>query len=143
MLPYGLVHRRGHWYVVGPDKGSPDIKVYRLDRAADVTAGPTAGAFDRPKGFRASDAIPGAPWEAGPDDLTATVAFDAPLAWWARRQLTGRAQVTEAPDGSLVAEIPVANPEAFIGWVLGFDDGAEIIAPPELREGLLARVTAR
>jgi hypothetical protein len=34
----------------------------------------------------------------------------------------------------------VANPEALIGWVLSFEDGAEIVAPVELRQRLVARV---
>ena len=36
--------------------------------------------------------------------------------------------------------VPVANPEAFIGWLLSFDDNAELIAPPELRQRLIDRV---
>jgi hypothetical protein len=35
----------------------------------------------------------------------------------------------------------VANPEAFIGWLLAFDDKAELVAPPELRSRLISRVT--
>ena len=38
--------------------------------------------------------------------------------------------------------IPVAHPDAFIGWVLGFVDQAEIVAPRELRDRLLERVGA-
>ncbi len=141
--PYGLVHRRGHWYVVGPENDSPAvIKAFRLDRTEGLEAAGSAGEFVRPEGFRASDAIPDAPWEAGGEDVIATVRFDAPMAWWARRQLTAAATVTEHGDGSFDATLPVANPEAFIGWVLAFDDHAAILAPPELRDRLLARVGA-
>jgi predicted DNA-binding transcriptional regulator YafY len=28
----------------------------------------------------------------------------------------------------------VASPAAFIGWIIGFEDAAEIIAPAELRQ---------
>lgn len=139
--PYGLVHRRGHWYVVGADEGGDGtVKAYRLDRADKLEAGDRAGAFERPRGFRASDAIPEAPWEAGAEDLVATVRFDAEMAWWARRQLTGRSTVDEQADGSLMTRIPVANPDAFIGWLLAFDDGAEILEPPSLRERFVDRV---
>ncbi len=48
--------------------------------------------------------------------------------------------MTEADDGAIVATVPVANPDAFVGWVLSFDAAAEIIAPAGMRERLLARV---
>ena len=141
MMPYGLVHRRGHWYVVGAETLDADtVKAFRLDRASDLTAGNAIGAFERPDGFRASDAIPQAAWEAGADDMTATVRFDASVAWWARRQLTGRSRVEEAADGSLTVSLPVANPDAFIGWLVGFDDHVELLTPVDLRERFVARV---
>jgi predicted DNA-binding transcriptional regulator YafY len=38
--------------------------------------------------------------------------------------------------------LPVANRDAFIGWVLGFGPDAEVLAPDELRRQVLARVEA-
>ncbi len=139
VAPYGLVHRRGHWYVVGPEvRPESDIKVFRLDRAVGVTAGEHPGVFERPAGFRASDTIPEAPWQAGGEDLEARVVFDPEIAWWARRQLGAGSVITDRPDGGIEVVTPVASPETFIGWVLGFDDAAEIVGPPELRRRLLA-----
>ncbi|MCP3974897.1 MAG: WYL domain-containing protein [bacterium] len=141
VAPYGLVHRRGHWYVVGPESADLNvIKAFRLDRAENLTLSDQPDQFVRPKEFRASDAIPQAPWEAGGEDLVAEVLFDADLAWWAQRQLTGRVEAKTDADGTLRASIPVANVEAFLAWMLSFDDRAEILGPPELREALLARV---
>lgn len=140
--PYGLVHRRGHWYVVGPEKDDDNIKVFRLDRATDVRAGEQPSVFSRPAGFSAADSIPEAPWETGADDMEATVRFDADMAWWARRQITGRATVDEHDDGSITARLPVSNPDAFVGWVLAFEDRAVIESPPELRSMLVSRVRA-
>lgn len=137
---YGLVHRRGHWYVVGDDAGV--VKVFRLDKAEGVSAGPETDAFERPQGFRAADFIPEAAWEAGGDDMVASVRFDAEMAWWAQRQIGNRGHVVALADGAIEAEIPVANAEAFIGWLLSFDDKAELLAPAELRERLVARVGA-
>jgi predicted DNA-binding transcriptional regulator YafY len=123
VAPYGLVHRRGHWYVVGPERSElAVVKAFRLDRAGNVRIGDQPGQFERPAGFRASDSIPQAPWEAGADDLTAEVVFDADLAWWAKRQLSGRVEAKEDAAGSLYAWIPVANVDAFLAWMLSFDD---------------------
>jgi proteasome accessory factor B len=140
--PYGLVHRRGHWYVIGPEHGNGRVKVFRVDRVSAVVLGDIPDAFDRPAGFRAVDAIAEAPWEAGPEDTEAEVSFDASVAWWARRQLVGSTEVEERADGSLRARLRVANPDAFVGWMLSFDDAAEILAPDELRNRLIERVKA-
>lgn len=138
VAPYGLVHRRGHWYVVGAEGDA--VKVFRMDKTRGVAAGEQPDSFVRPRGFRAADAIPETPWEAGGDDLVAKVYFDEEMAWWARRQIGNRSTITDGPNGGLTASIPVANPEAFIGWLLSFDDTAELLGPLELRNRLLVRV---
>lgn len=138
VAPYGLVHRRGHWYLVGEEAGT--VKVFRMDRVGSMEPGAEPNAFTRPTGFRAADAIPETPWEAGAEDIEAKVRFDAAIAWWARRQIGGRGSLVELPDGSIEAGVKVANPEAFLGWLLSFDDAAELLDPPELRAALLARV---
>jgi predicted DNA-binding transcriptional regulator YafY len=138
--PYGLVHRRGHWYLLGVEKAATEVRAYRLDRATEVTVGDKAEAFERPKGFSAAKALSAAPWDAGSEDLVATVVFDAAGAWWAERQLTSAATAMTHDDGSMTVTLPVANRDAFIGWVIGFDDHAEITAPQELRDDIIARV---
>jgi predicted DNA-binding transcriptional regulator YafY len=137
--PYGLVHRRGHWYLVGATTDR-DVRAFRVDRIRGLTLRDQAGAFTRPADFDVDRSIPDAPWEAGPEDIQAEVVFDAPVAWWARREMGANATVAETADGGIRAVIPVAHPDAFIGWVLGFVDQAEVVAPVELRERLLERV---
>jgi proteasome accessory factor B len=131
--PYGLLHQRGHWYLVATEGG--EIRAFRVDRGSDYSIEGPSSAFERPAGFRLRDALPSLPWQAGDQDVEAVVRFDADVAWWARRQLAEPA--AEQPDGSLMARIRVANPAAFIGWLLAFEDHAEIISPSELRSRLL------
>ena len=137
--PYGLVHQRGHWYVVGREVGD-EIKAFRVDRIGEieVTSGP--GGFERPKGFKASRALPHAPWEAGDEDVKSRVRFDADVAWWAERQLPAHAERVHHEDGSITASLEVANEDAFIGWILAFEEKAEILTPPGLRDRLVERV---
>ena len=141
--PYGLVHRRGHWYLVGPQAGEAGVRTFRVDRSAGLRLGNHPQSFSRPAGFRAAEAIPEAPWEAGETEVDVTVRFDAEVAWWARRQLTPAATVAEEPGGSLLVSLPVAAVPAFIGWMIGFEDAAEILEPVEVRERLLAHLEAR
>jgi predicted DNA-binding transcriptional regulator YafY len=140
--PYGLVHRRGHWYLVAAERGTGTVKVFRLDRAADLVASERSGAFTPPEGFDATAWVSREPWDAGDESMIATVAFDADVAWIARRELGSRAAVAEADDGSIVVEVPVAAPAAFAGWIIGFEDRAEILGPDELRDRFVALVEA-
>lgn len=134
--PYGLLHQRGHWYLIAAEDG--ETRAYRVDRGTGWETGNEPDAFVRPAGFRLRDALSSLPWEAGPEDLDARVKFDAEVAWWAKRQLPGTP--IEHRDGSLEATLHVANPAAFIGWMLAFEDHAEILEPAELREAMITRV---
>ena len=72
--------------------------------------------------------------------MVARVRFDASIAWWARRQIGTGSETTTNADGDIEVDLKVANAEAFIGWILAFEDAAEILEPTVLRERLLARV---
>ena len=138
--PLGLVHRNGHWYLIA-DLADGGRRAFRVDRMAGVEAGDQPGAFDRPQGFRAGDAVADAPWEAGLDDLRVSIGFDPSVAWWARRQLTGSAEVTEADDGGIRVTLPVRSRSALFSWLIGFDDHAEILDPSEVIEAFVAHVS--
>ena len=134
--PYGIAHRRGHWYLVG--KTADGERMYRVDRIADLSVGGTPNAFTKPRGFDIKAAVDAQPWEAGVDpSVTTTVRFDEEVAWWAARSLG----VTE-PHGELTTDVEVANRDAFIGWVLSFGASAEVLAPQEMREAIADRVRA-
>ena len=138
--PYGLGHRRGHWYLVGLQSGDQEPRSYRVDRIRDLRLGSRPGAFARPPGFRAADTLPASPWQAGEGGGEVTVRFDGAISWWARRQRPSDAAVTEEAGGAIVARFPVAAGDAFIGWMVGFEDAAEVLAPPEMRRAFLAHV---
>ncbi|MBT8201058.1 MAG: WYL domain-containing protein [Acidimicrobiia bacterium] len=139
--PYGLAHRHGHWYVVGRQRDIDEIRVYRVDRLTKLSVGEEDEAFERPKGFRVDEAMVKRPWEAGDESYQVTVRFDADVAWLARRELPPGAVTETADDGSTTASFPVANPAAFIGWIIGFVDKAEILEPQELRDRLVSHIS--
>lgn len=136
MEPYGLAHRRGHWYLVG---GVEDgNRVYRIDRMDGLGVASRAEAFTRPEDFDLRTEIDAEPWEAGSEEtVVATVEFDPEMAWWAARTLR-----VDHDTGPLTVELPVANVDAFVGWILSFDDAAEVKGPPELRRQVRDRVAA-
>ena len=131
MDPYGLVHRMGHWYVVGAVGG--DRRTFRIDRMSETVVGTKRGAFERPEGFDVRTGFPDAPWEAGGAGIEATIRFDPEVAWWARRQVAQGTGLRDDADGGVTAVLRVGSPDALIGWLIGFEDAAEILGPPELR----------
>jgi proteasome accessory factor B len=140
--PFGLVHRRGHWYLVASEAATGAVKVFRLDRASSLEADQERNEFMPPAGFRPAEWVVRNPWDAGEESTVATVRFDRDVAWIAERELGSRAAITPGSDGSIEAEIEVAAPSAFIGWLIGFGDQAEIVGPDDLRAQLVSLVSA-
>ena len=136
--PFGIGHRRGHWYLVG-STGAQE-RMYRVDRMESIEVDGGPNAFKRPEGFSIKSALESMPWEAGSDDaVAAVIRFDPEIAWWAARQL-GAGVARETENGGLEVSVPVANREAFLGWVVSFGDAAEVISPAELRTAVIDRV---
>lgn len=134
--PYGMAHRRGHWYLLGGGHGGE--RLYRIDRVDDIEVAEEAGTFTKPRDFDAKSIMDLQPWETGSDpQVEAEVRFDPEVAWWAARTLG-----LDEPKGELRAKVPVANRDAFIGWILSFGDSAEVLGPPEIREAIRSNVDA-
>lgn len=135
VAPYGVAHKRGHWYLVGAGKDGE--RQYRVDRIDDLEV--TDEGFDRPKRFDLRRALDTQPWDLGDEEkVVATVVFDPDVAWWAARTL-GESHHEGQP---LRLQVPVSNRDAFIGWVLSFGASAEVVEPPELRSLIRERVEA-
>ena len=130
--PYGLAHRIGHWYAIGAT--ADGIRNFRVDRMRDIRVGDRTDAFEIPAGFDVGAEAPRAPWEAGDEAVEVEIAFDPEVAWWARRQIAPDATITEDDEGGMTARFPVARVAALIGWMISFDEHAEILGPPEVRE---------
>lgn len=134
--PYGMAHRRGHWYLVG--EGSEGERLYRVDRIEDLEVAEREKTFKKPKDFDVRSIMDTQPWETGGgEEVEARVRFDEDVAWWAARTLR-----VDEPDGHLETTVPLANKDAFIGWVLSFGPSAEVLSPPELRDEIRSRVLA-
>ena len=136
VAPFGIGHRRGHWYVVG--RTANGQRTYRLDRMDAIQLDEDANAFERPADFDLRAALDA--WDLSQEtDVKALIRFAPEVAWWATRQLGGVVGQTGA-DGAITVEVPVTNLGSFVGWVLTFGDGAEVMAPPELRQAVINRV---
>jgi len=135
---YGVVHRFGHWYVVGRDRDKDAMRAFRVDRFdGPVEAGPPR-AQEPPPGFDPASALRSDPLTYGDDEpVAAHVLVDAARAAWVVDALGEPAVVQRRDDGSVVVELEVVNREAFRSFVLELLEHAEVLDPPELRADII------
>lgn len=141
--PYGLVHRKGAWYLIGHDHSSGQQRSFRLDRVVgdvhQIDPGHPGPEFEVPAGFRPQAALEVPPFLQGDVVATAQVRFMPSTAWWVGREAPWLDLVMHE-DGSGEATLGVTDVEGFLDWVLWYGDGAELLAPRELRESLRKRL---
>jgi proteasome accessory factor B len=137
--PYGLVQRRGHWYLVGLDVGVGEVRTFRMSRVVPPVQ-VSDSTYDIPDAFNAADHVVREGWEAGQESITATIRFEPSLSWWVKKNLPGY-DLSQANSGAIEVELPVSNPDAFVTWLLEFGDSVVIVRPAELRELLVKRIS--
>jgi proteasome accessory factor B len=141
VVPRSLSFEKGRWYLSAFDLDRDDDRSFRIDRiGSDVVLG---DASDKPlPPQRASGRNPSrSPWEQGDGEgVLATVRIDAVHAPWAIRHV---GEGTSDDDGSVTLQLLVRNVDAFRSFVLGFLDGAEVVAPPALRSEMVAWLEAK
>jgi predicted DNA-binding transcriptional regulator YafY len=130
--PHRLSFRNGHWYVSGFDHGHGEERMYRLDRMSNLTFASEANAFTPPT----SNASPWLPaWQMGDEPSTRVLLLIDADQVQLTEGFTGADRVVERrEDGSAVIAFDVTNRAAFIGYVIGFLDHAEILEPLDLRD---------
>jgi predicted DNA-binding transcriptional regulator YafY len=138
LAPYGVVHRFGHWYVVGHDRDRDAPRAFRVDRIEGKPVLSEPNAFEPPPGVDPADFVrddPLAYGEAQP--VEARVLVDATHAAWVIDELGAEAVEARRPDGSVIVVLSVVNREAFRSWVLELLSHAEVLSPPELRDEIV------
>lgn len=136
--PYGLVNRRGHWYLVGRDLDRAAERSFRLSRVQGQVE-VLEGSYVVPKGFEAERHLPADAWEIGEEPVEAVLRFDPSMRWWAEQNLPGL-DSREGPEGSLDVTLTVANLDALVSWALGFGERIDILSPGHARRRLLERL---
>ena len=141
--PYGLLHDRGVWYVVGDDLDRSAMRTFRVSRIR----GDIRFATRRERDFRVPpdfdiDVHRGrASWQFGATVGEASIEVRPETAWWVERAF-GRSGRLD--DGTFVTEY--SNLALLASWVLRQEGRAVPVSPPDLRREVadsLRRVRAR
>jgi proteasome accessory factor B len=143
--PAALFFREGRWYLFGRDRLRDADRTFRVDRLGEVEVG-EAGAFERRAGSglpSPAEVMPSQEWlyggDAGEPVWEAVVRVDAVLAAKAVADAGSTAAAAWSDDdGSVTLTMPVRDVPNFREWVLGFLDHAVVVAPPELRDDVVA-----
>jgi predicted DNA-binding transcriptional regulator YafY len=135
---YRLVLARGIWYVVGRSTLHRQVRVFRIPWIDRVTS--TSDPYTIPPRFNLERFV-GLAWsmERGKDRHEVWLRFSAQLAPEIREVVWHRSQrLAELPDRRVDLHLVIDGLDEIVGWVLGFGDQVEVLAPHELRERVVA-----
>ena len=156
---YGLAFRLTAWYLVGLDRTAADdvLRIFRVDRFEDAPIVGHSAAFELPEGFDLREAVRFLPWRVGaktasgpaeeaeegePSALEVTMTVDARLARSVVATVGASSVEAWEPSGTARLKITVPEERAFVDWVLGLGDTAEVIGPQQVRAQVVARLEA-
>jgi predicted DNA-binding transcriptional regulator YafY len=136
--PWGMVSRRGWWYLVGHDRGRDASRVFRLSRvvgAVEVIG--ASGAVTRPERVDLSEAVA----RVAPPDASHTARVRVRVGTCAglRRDVRTTVPVDESWEE---LEIAYADADRFAGRLAQYGPAAVVIAPEDLRNAVVRHLTA-
>jgi len=138
LQPWGVVSRRGRWYVVGHDSDRDAERVFRLSRiTGPVVPDGKPGAFEVPQGadLRARVNVFAA---AGPAS-TAQIQVRSGAGHGLRRRATQVSAVD--PDTDLLT-VTYTDQWSLAEEISSYGAAVLVLSPPELRQSVIERLTA-
>jgi predicted DNA-binding transcriptional regulator YafY len=139
--PAGIRFRRGHWYLIGADRDRREARTFRVDRIDGLPSVGPRSSGGLPEGFDVARAATFDPWQFGPGEETGVdVLVDGAEAGRVLGELGEASLLERRDDGAVVVRVTVTDLEAFISWVLGLLDHAEVLAPEEVRRATVDRL---
>src|SRR5215216_2707462 len=140
--PYELLFEGGQFYLVGHSHERGAIRVFRLSRIRGKVAYATKAEhdFQRPADFDPRDYANRIPWQLGEPRGTAEIWVSDRIAWHVERNFGRYGELTDGDDGGHVFRTAYAIPRLLLAWVIGYEQHARLLGPPELVEELHQRL---
>jgi proteasome accessory factor B len=136
--PWGVVNRRGRWYVAGHDRSRDAPRVFRLSRITGPVklAGPP-GSVKVPEGADVRELVKD--WDKPlVREHTATLRVRAEAGFALHRW--GQAAPDADHPGWDRVTIDYSDPEWYAGYLAAFGADVLVLEPPELREAVIRRL---
>ena len=135
--PWGVVSRRGRWYVVGYDRDRRDTRVFRLSRiTGEVKPIGKPGQVSVPEGVDLR-ALVGRRDEETLPERTAVLRVRSGTCQGVRQLAR---TVREGDDGWDEAELTFADPERLAGWIASLGPDAMVVEPSDARDAVIRRL---
>ena len=134
ICPHGIVFANGMWYAVAHCESSEGIRIFRLDRVAQVE--PLEARYDSPRGFSIDAIVKDGRAFQSAEAGTLRVRYSPRIARW----IAEREGKQVAGDGSLVMDHPLADHGWAVRHVLQYGPDAEVLEPVEVREAIVQRL---
>ncbi len=137
--PWGVVSRRGRWYVAGHDRDRGQVRVFRLSRIlGEVGPDGPAGTVVVPEGTDIREIVTSSASPA-PDRRTATVRLRRDAAHGIRRWA---ANVRREDADWDTAELGFADVDWLAEYLAGFADDVVVTGPPDVRDAMIQHLKA-
>ena len=136
--PWGVVNRRGHWYVAGHDRDRGATRVFRLSRIRGpvrMAGGP--GAVTVPEGTDVRELV--RDWNRAPGGgrKAATLRVRAGAGPLLRRYaLSERA----GPDGWDIVRVTHPDADWYAGYLASYGPDVVVLDPPDLRDAVIGHL---
>jgi len=140
--PYELLFEGGQFYLVGWSHERAAIRVFRLSRIRGKVAYATKAEhdFQRPADFDPRRYANRIPWQLGDPLGTAEIWVSDRIAWHVERNFGRYGELAGAEDGGSVFRTAYAIPRLLLAWVIGYEQHARLLGPPELAAELHRRL---
>jgi proteasome accessory factor B len=137
--PWGVVNRRGRWYVVGHDRDRGEQRVFRLSRVVgEVSFTAPAGSVTVPPGTDVRAAVRDWDHADARPPQTCTLRIRSAAGHGLRRHALST--VADAESGWDLVEVPYSD----IGWfsehIASFGADVVVLEPVDLREAVIGRL---
>jgi proteasome accessory factor B len=134
--PWGVVNRRGRWYVAGLDRDRQATRVFRLSRIeGPVKMSGPPGSVTVPDGTDVRELVKG--WNQSPETerKTATLRVRAGAGTMLRKY----ADDGITPDGAGWDKVTVSYPDApwYVEYLASYGPDVVVLSPPDLRQAVV------
>lgn len=136
ICPFSFAVEQGTWYLIAHCEKSQGVRIFRTDRIEQIEL--LDESFERPMELDIDSVLSEKTAFVGSAPQKLLVRYSPRAARWIRERAEGKVNA----DGTMEVEYPLADHEWAIRHVLQYGADAEVVAPTEVREALVARLTA-